>query len=98
MSKNISVSVKRAGVAISGLASVPVRLDNISPVVIAGAGGAIPNYSYELYSLQGTPDVRSGDLLTDTVSGEQYRVSGNVEIFDFDHIECLIVKNVQVTP
>jgi hypothetical protein len=96
VAKNLLVSTKRAGVA--HLSNVPIRLDNISPIVIAGAGGAIPYNTFTLYSLQGIPDIAQGDLLLDTASTDQYRVSGTVEVFDADHIECLIEKVVVKTP
>jgi hypothetical protein len=80
------------------LFNVPIRLDNVSPLVLAGAGGAIPYNTYEMYTLQGIPDIQQGDLLLDTHSTDQYRVSGNPEILDTDHIECLIEKVVSKTP
>ena len=96
MAKSIFVNTKRAGTA--HLSNVPIRLDNISPIVIAGSGGAIPYNSYMLYSLQGIPDIAQGDLLLDTASSDQYRTSGTVEIFDADHLECLVEKVVIKTP
>lgn len=96
MSENLFVNTKRQGVA--HLSSVPIRLDNISPVVIAGAGGAIPYNSYTLFSLQGVPDILNGDLLLDTASTDQYRVCGNPEMFEGDHLEVMVEKVVVKTP
>lgn len=96
MARSIFVDTKRAGA--THLSNVPIRLDNISPIVIAGAGGAIPYNSYMLFSLQGIPDIIQGDLLLDTASSDQYRTSGTVEILDADHIECLVEKVVVKTP
>lgn len=96
MARDIFVNTKRAGVA--HLYNVPIRLDNISPIVIAGAGGAIPYNSYMLFSLQGVPDIIQGDLLSDTKSTDQYRVSGNEETFDGDHLEVMVEKTKVKTP
>lgn len=101
-----TVTVKRAGT--QRLAHIPVQIDNISLAVIAASGGAIPNNSYMAYSLMGVPDIQQGDLLIDervsatdirTTSGKaEYRVSGNVEIFDQDHLEVMIVRYSEKTP
>lgn len=96
MAKDLFVNTRRSGVA--HLSNVPIRLDNISPIVIAGAGGAIPYNSYILFSLQGLPDIAQGDLCSDTASTDQYRVSGNPETFDADHLEVLVEKVVVKTP
>ncbi len=105
MGKEYSFSVKRGGTTVSGL-TVRARLDDISLMVIAGSGGAIPHDSYTLISLGGVPDVRRGDLLIDastadsnTASGyAEYRVSGKPEPFDTDHLEVMIVRVVGKTP
>jgi hypothetical protein len=96
MAKSIFINTKRAGVA--HLFNEPVRLDNISPIVIAGSGGAIPYNSYMLISLRGIPDIAQGDLGADTASTDQYRVSGTPEPFDADHLEVLVEKVVVKTP
>jgi hypothetical protein len=102
MAKDITVSVKRAGNVVN--TALDLRLDNISPIVIAGLGGAIPYSSYmaftlgAVYDAQGNLLIQQGDLWTDIVSGEQYRASGNPEIFDEDHIECLCEKAKVNTP
>src|SRR5579875_3740152 len=96
MAKNITVTVKRAGNVVN--TALDLRLDNISPIVIAGSGGAIPYTSYMAYTLGAVYDaggnllVQQGDLWTDIASGEQYRASGNPEVFDEDHIEVLCEK------
>jgi hypothetical protein len=96
MTKFLFVNTTRKGVP--HLTNEPIQLDNISPIVIAGAGGAIPYNSYMLYSLQGVPDIVNGDLLFDTKSSDQYRVSGNEETFDGDHLEVMVEKTVVKTP
>src|SRR5947207_14006361 len=106
MAKTITVSIKRSGTTVNP--GIDVRLDDISPLVIAGAGGSVPHYTHQLYTdgvydAQGNILILQGDLLTDLATialatPEQYRAAGNPEVFDEDHIECLMVKNVQVTP
>lgn len=96
MAKNLFVNTQRRGA--SHLSNEPIRLDNISPIVIAGSGGAIPYNSYMLFSLRGIPDIAQGDLLLDTASSDQYRVSGTVETFDGDHLEVMIEKVMVRTP
>lgn len=101
MAKDITVSVKRNGIVVNP--GTALRLDNISPIVIASNAGAIPNYSYEAYTLDGVYDaqdallIQQGDLLIDIETSEQYRVSGLQEPFDEDHIECMVTKNVQAS-
>lgn len=96
MARNLFINTTRKG--LSHLTNEPIRLDNISPVVIAGAKGAIPYNSEMLYSLRGVPDIAQGDLCFDTASTDQYRVSGTVEIFDGDHLEVMVEKTVVKTP
>lgn len=93
------MQVQRNGALLPG--SVSVQLDNISAVVIASSGGAIPNFSYNAYA-QGRPDIDQGDTLIDmnplaldakTSSGKvEYRVSGLPEFFDYDHAEMMVVR------
>ncbi len=92
------ISVKRGGSPVAGLQTVPVRLVEISPIVIAGSGGAIPYNSLTLYSRVGVPDIRQGDLLTDTVSGATYRAGGTPIVHDMSYLSIQVEKNVQVTP
>ncbi len=102
MAKDITVTVRRAGNIVNP--ALDLRLDNISPIVIAGSGGAIPYNSYLAFTLGAVYDalgnilVQQGDLWTDIVSGEQYRASGNPEVFDEDHIEVLAEKTKVSTP
>jgi len=98
MSRDIRVSVKRKDALVNGLLNVPARIENISLVVIAGSGGAIPYNSFTFYSLEGVPDIKQGDLLTDLKTGETYRVNGTPDPHDEDHLEVMIVKNVGNTP
>ncbi len=95
MSRDLLVNTQRHQVA--HLTNAFVRLDNISLSVIAGSGGAIPYNSYTLYAL-GVPDIAQGDLLLDTASSDQYRVSGNPEQFDSDHLEVMVEKVMMKTP
>lgn len=107
MSTLTKVTVKRSGAQV--LQHVNVQIDNISLSVIAGSGGAIPFNSFMLYAL-GAPDIRQGDLLIDestlaynsdskTTSGKiEYRVNGNVETFDADHLETMVVRVMEKTP
>jgi len=108
MSIVTTVTVKRAGV--QQHTGISVQLDNISAIVIANSGGAIPTNSSTLISLQGVPDILHDDLLIDegvaaynldarTTSGKaEYRVSGNPEIYPFDHLESMVTRNVGKTP
>jgi hypothetical protein len=103
-----TVTVKRASV--QKYTNIAVQLDNISAVVIANSGGAIPTNSYNLISTQGVPDILHDDLLIDegtnawnvdtrTTSGKaEYRVSGNPEVYPFDHLESMVTRNVSKTP
>jgi hypothetical protein len=105
MGKEYSFSVRRSGTLVSGL-TVRGRLDDISAVVIAGSGGAIPYNSKTFISLGGVPDVRQGDMLIDTHQADtntpsgyaEYRVSGSPEEFDTDHLESQITRVVSKTP
>lgn len=84
--------------------AIDVQLDNISTVVIAGAGGAIPWNSFECYTRGQVYDdvgdliIKQGDLLTDTATGVEYRASGTPEPFDDLHLEIMISKNTSLTP
>lgn len=92
-----AVAVTRNKTAVPTLQFVPCWIENISPIVIASAGGKIPNNSYWFYSRQGVPDVRLGDLLTD-LNGVKYRVSGNPEPGDQSFLRVMIDKNMVNTP
>lgn len=100
MSRYLTFSVKRSGVAVPSLSAVRAQLDNISLSVIAGVSGAIPHNSFTFISLDGVPDIRQGDLLTDastadtkTASGfAEYRASGEPEPFEGDHLEIQITR------
>lgn len=76
----------------------PFRIVEISPTVIAGSGGAIPNFSYTAYSRRGQPDVEMGDLFTDTVTGEHYRVSGLPSKKDLSFLKVQITRFGIQTP
>jgi hypothetical protein len=98
MSKYVAFSVTRGGNTINS-DGVACQLDNISIVVIAASGGAIPNNSFEcitlsaVYDTQGKPVIQQGDQLIDLATLEEYRASGTHEPFD-DHLEIMIVKVV----
>ncbi len=94
MSFLTSVTVQRPqGTTVS--TGTPVQIDNISPSVIAASGGMIPQNSMTLISLFGVPDIRTSDFLIDeNATSTHYRVKGNPEAFDLDHLEVLIVKEV----
>lgn len=97
MSKQVTLKVSRNLQPVPNLQRVPGRIDNISPIVIAGSGGAIPNNSATFISAIGTdPDIRQGDVVT-TQDGTVYRVSGEPEHMDvLVHLEVMITKNTAV--
>lgn len=95
MSRETIVSVQRGKQRAMILPYVPVRLEEISAIVIASSGGAIPNTSTTLFSRVGIPDIRQGDFLTDTVTGEQWRVSGQTETYDNSYLKVMIDKNLE---
>jgi hypothetical protein len=103
MSFTTTFSNQRSGTTIQ--TGIACQLDDISIVVKAGSGGAIPYDSYMLISLFGCPDIRQGDLLVDenplhvdTYGNQlQYRMSDNPEVFD-DHLEGMIVLLRQKAP
>lgn len=98
MSRPITFSVTRSGVAVASLSRVRGRLDNISLAVVAGSGGAVPYNSYTFISTgRGVPDIRQGDQLTE-VNGTKYRASGEPEPCDNDHLEIQITRIVGSTP
>jgi hypothetical protein len=85
--------------------NIPVRLDNISPVVAAQIGGASPYNTYELESMVGVPDIRQGDQLMDqnnidpkTGNNVLYRVMGNPETWDGSYLSTLVEKLVGKVP
>ena len=99
------VTVKRgtAGTVISQ--HNPLRFDNISPQVAAQMQGASPYNTYEVYSLQGVPDIRTSDQLMDekeidpkTGMNTLYRVMGNVQVFDQSYLATLAEKLVGKVP
>ena len=98
MSSEIIINVQRGASHATVLQNVPVRTKEISPIVIAGAGGSIPYNSLELYSRVGTPAIKQGDLLTDIVSGQQYRVSGTPIVYDMSYLKVMIERITGVTP
>ncbi len=84
---------------------IPVRLDNVSPVVVAQMGGASPYNTYRLESMAGVPDIRTSDQLMDeynidplTGNNVLYRVMGNPESYDSSYLECLVEKIVGKVP
>jgi len=98
MSSELIVNVTRGASHTQVLSNVPCRIVELSPLVVAGLGGAIPYNSYEFFSCMGTPDIRQGDMLIDTVSGDKYRVSGNPSVKDYSYVKVLLEKIVGVTP
>jgi len=91
------VNVTRAGTPVASLANTPVRIVEISPIVIANSGGAIPANSLNLFSRVGVPDIRLKDSLTAT-DGTKYRVSGVPIVHDSSYLKVQIVKYVETTP
>ena len=82
MSQQVTLKVSRNKQPVPSLQAVPGRIDNISIMVIAGSGGAIPNNSATFISAVGTqPDIKQGDVVT-TQNGTVYRVSGEPETMD----------------
>ncbi len=98
MSRETFVNVQRGPAHTQVLSMVPIRIVEISPIVIAGSGGAIPNFSYNLYSRVGIPDIQNGDLLTDTSTGEKYRVSGLPFKYDSSFLKVMITRFGVATP
>jgi hypothetical protein len=98
MSGSIIVKNQRGNPATTIFPHEPVRLDNISAIVIAGSGGGIPYNSFMLYSERGIPDIKQGDLLINIYTNEQYRVSGFPEIFDESYIGAMVEKIVGNKP
>ena len=93
----------RAGATIA--THMPLRFDNISPMVAAQMGGASPYNTYEVYSQVGVPDIRQGDQLmdenaTDPKTGNNvlYRVMGNPETWDGSYLSTLVEKIVGKVP
>ena len=94
-------SATRNGASVPGLSLVPLRLSYMSPKVASEAGGASPYDSYFLHSMAGVPDIRRGDLLTDTVNLDPvtntnavYRVFGNPWLYDQSYGKWSVEKVV----
>ena len=104
MSRITTITVLRQNVQVTQ--HIPVQIDNISLSVIGMSNGAIPVNSSMLYATAGVPDIQTGDELVDestlsynvdtrTNSGSiEYRVEGNPEPFDFNHLEVMVVRVV----
>lgn len=98
MPQDIIVNVTRGHPATQGPQNEPVRIVEKTIFVQGGAGGAVPYNFLELYSLRGVPDIRQGDVLTDTVSGQQYRTSGTVFKYDQSFLKVEITRYTAGTP
>ncbi len=100
MSFDTTMTQSRNGAQIS-TSPLAVRLDNMSMQEASYLGGAAPYDSFWLFTPNYTIDVRRGDLFTDTQNTDPktganavYRVFGNPERFDFDHVEIPVEKVV----
>src|SRR5579859_410074 len=84
---------------------VPLRFDNVSPIVAAQLGGASPYNTYRIESMVGVPDIETSDQLMDEVNIDPktganvlYRVMGNPEQYDGSYLECIVEKIVGKVP
>src|SRR5579859_4182050 len=93
------VTVKRGAAGTVKAQHVPLRFDNVSPIVAAQLGGASPYNTYRIESMVGVPDIETSDQLMDEVNVDPktganvlYRVMGNPEQYDGSYLACIVEK------
>ncbi len=81
----VTATGKSAPAAVSGLGAVLVQIDPDSPQEVVEDNGASPEMTFDIYTLQGTPDIRRGDRLI-APDGSTFIVQG-VQNYFGDHLE-----------
>ena len=76
---------KGAPAAVNGLGAIWVQIDPDSAQQVVENGGASPEMTFDIYTLQGTPDIQRGDRLI-APDGSTFIVQG-VQNYFGDHLE-----------